>query len=134
MTTTDWVMKTVSRRTRWVRYSYVGLLALFAVCVVVQIYIAGMAVFIDPANWGMHMGFVHAFELLPLLMLVVAFLGGLPRTFKAIPVVLSVLISVQYATAHLYGSYVAAIHPVNGMVILGVAVDGTKRAWSQVAR
>lgn len=122
----------VSRRVLWSRYGYVGSMALFAVCVLVQIYIAGMAVFVDPANWDLHGGFVHVFEFIPLPLLVAAFLGRLPRTFKSIPIVLSLLVGVQYATAHQFGSFVAALHPVNAVVIFGVATVTTKRAWSWV--
>jgi mercuric ion transport protein len=120
----------VPRRTRWSRHGYVGLMALFAACVLVQIYVAGMAVFIDPTNWRLHAGFVHVFELVPVPLLVVAYLGGLPRPLKWTPVVLYLLVGVQYATAHQFGTYIAAIHPVNAVMIFAVAAGATKRAWS----
>lgn len=123
----------VSTRIRWAQRGYVLLAGLFAVCVLVQVFIAGMAVFVDPANWSLHTTFIHVFELLPLLMLVLAFLGRLPRGLKWLPVGLWVLIIVQYVTANLFGSLVAAIHPVNALVIFVAALVTTQRGWRVVS-
>jgi hypothetical protein len=120
----------LSGRVRWARRGFVLFSGLFAICVVIQVFIAGMAVFVDPANWNLHTTFVHIFELLPLVMLVLAFIGGLPRTLKWLSVGLFVLILVQYATAIGFSaSLVAAIHPVNALVIFWLAVFTTRRAW-----
>jgi mercuric ion transport protein len=124
---------TAPRRVAWARYGYVLLAGVFAVCVLVQVYIAGMAVFVDPANWELHTTFVHLFELVPFFLFGLAFLGRLPRTLKLLPVGLYALVMVQYATAHLFGSLVAAIHPVNAIVIFGVALVAVKRAWASVS-
>ena len=112
----------------WARYAYTLLAGAFAACVLVQTYIAGMAVFVDPANWSLHTTFVHVFEPLLLLLLAIAFLGRLSRPLKVAPLGLFVLVTVQYATAHLFGSLVAAIHPVNAVAIFLAAAAATKRA------
>ena len=126
--------ESLSGRVRWARRGFVLFSGLFAVCVVIQVFIAGMAVFVDPANWNLHTAFIHVFELLPLVMLVLAFLGRLPRTLKWLPVGLWVLIMVQYATAEGFSaSLVAAIHPVNALVIFWLAVFTTRRAWRGMA-
>ena len=121
---------TLPRRIAWARYGYVLVGGAFAACVLVQVYIAGMAVFVDPANWSLHAGFVHAFEPLLLVLLALVLLGRLPRSLKLAPVGLFVLVSVQYATARAFGSMVAAVHPVNALAILLVALVATKRAWA----
>lgn len=120
---------TQPRRVAWSRYGYVLVAGVFATCVLVQVYVAGMAVFVDPANWSLHAGFVHAFEPLLPVMLVLAFLGRLPRRLKLAPVGLFVLVSVQYATASAFGSMVAAVHPVNAVAIFLLALLATGRAW-----
>ena len=89
-----------------------------------------MAVFVDPARWSLHRGFVHLLELLLLPMLVFAFPGSLPRSLKLVPVGLFLLIGLQYATASAFGSAVAAFHPVNAVVIFLVAAWAMERAWS----
>lgn len=121
---------TVPRRVSWARYGYVLLAGVFAVCVLVQVYVAGMAVFVDPENWSLHATFVHVFEPMLLPLLAVALLGRVPRRLKLAPVGLFALVSVQYATASMFGSAVAAIHPVNAVVIFVVAAAAARRAWT----
>lgn len=124
-----------STRVRWARRGFVLFGGAFVVGVLVQVYIAGMAVFMDPANWSLHANFVHIIEWFPLLMLVLAFPGQLSREFKLIPIVLFVLIIVQYATALGFSdTLVAALHPVNAVVIVGIAVITTYRAWRTLSR
>jgi hypothetical protein len=120
----------VPTRVRWARRGFVLFAGALVIGVLIQVYIAGMAVFVDPANWSLHANFVHIIEWLPLVMLVLAFLGRLSRELKLLPVVLFVLIIVQYATALGFSdSMVAATHPVNAVVIVGVAAMTTRRAW-----
>lgn len=118
-----------SARVLYSRWGYLILSVIFAVCVLVQVYIAGMATFVDPGSWQMHMSFVHVFEFLLIPMLALAFLGTLPRKLKLTPVLLFGLISMQYATAEGFnGSMVAAIHPVNALIIFWVTVIGIRWA------
>jgi uncharacterized protein DUF6220 len=43
---------------------------------------AGMGVFVAPINWGLHNGFVPLFEWLPLLMVLMAFMGRMARVLQ----------------------------------------------------
>ena len=123
-----------ARRILWARYGYLGLAGVFTLCVLVQVYIAGMAVFVDPSNWSLHATFVHVFEPLLVPMFICALLGRLSRLLKLAPVALFLLVSVQYATAILFGSMVAAFHPVNAVVILLVAALASKQTWSTITQ
>lgn len=128
------VEEPVSTRVRVAQYGFLLLAGFFAICVVIQVFIAGMAVFVDPANWNMHMTFVHVFEFLLIPILILAFLGRLSRELKWLPVGFWTLIGLQYATAEGFSaSLVAAIHPVNALVIFWLAVFMTRRAWHEVA-
>ena len=123
---------TTSGRVRWGRYGYLGVMGLFAFGAFVQVFLAGMAVFVDPSNWTRHATFVHFLEPLLLPALVVGVLGRLPRDLQLVPVGLFALLTVQYATAMQYGSPVAALHPVNGVLVCLVAVWSVVRAWAVV--
>jgi hypothetical protein len=124
----------LSTRVRLARYGFVLLAALFIVGVMVQVFIAGMAVFVNPARWSMHATFVHYIELLLPVMLVLAFLGRLSWGLKLAPVVLFLLIVVQYTTALSFSaSVVAALHPVNALVIFGIATMTTRRTWRAIS-
>ncbi|WP_247004604.1 DUF6220 domain-containing protein [Halosolutus gelatinilyticus] len=114
------------------RYGYLILAGFFVICVLVQIYIAGMAVFIDPSNWSLHTTFVHAFVPMLFILVVLALIGRLPRSLKVAPIGLFLLVAFQYMTAARYGSLVAAIHPVNAVVIFVVSALAVRRAWKSI--
>lgn len=106
---------------RFSRIAYAALAWIFVACVVCQVFLAGMAVFVDPLNWLRHVSFVHLFGELPVLMLLFAFAGRMPKGdgYYLGPVILFTLIAIAYATADAGRSVVGALHPVNALVIAG---------------
>lgn len=124
-----------SARPRWVeavRIVYLALAAAFTACVAVQVFLAGLGVFVSPADWRLHTTFIHFFEGLPLLMLLLALVARL-RGLRWPAAALIVLIAVQYATAAwTEPRAVAALHPVGAMIIAWGAVSLTWRTWGQV--
>ncbi|MEF3307253.1 DUF6220 domain-containing protein [Paenibacillus sp. GYB003] len=108
------------------RYIYLGLSWGFVACIVVQAFIAGMAVFGDPAQWHSHVVFVHLFEYIPLLMLLFAFIGKLPAAPKWQSFGLFLLVFSQYMTANLPGA--GALHPVVAVALFGLSVSVARRA------
>ncbi|RKN66036.1 DUF6220 domain-containing protein [Paenibacillus ginsengarvi] len=109
---------------------YTGLAFLFTVCITVQIFIAGMAIFIDASHWREHIVFVRIFELFPLLLLLFAFVGKLPHWFRWMSGVIFLLIYAQYFTAHL--PVVGAFHPVIAAVLFGTSVHVSVRSAQYV--
>ena len=109
---------------------YAVLVSIFVVCVLIQVFFAGMGAF--GADWSYHVGFVHLLEPLPLLMVPVAFLGRMPWALRLLPLALLVLIGAQYALAHA-AVPAAALHPANALLIFLVGLFMTWRAWSTVA-
>jgi peptidoglycan/LPS O-acetylase OafA/YrhL len=110
------------------RRSYTLLSWVLLACVIVQILIAGLGVFVSSDYWAMHRTFVHVFELIPVLLFILSFparLRGVPRW---LPVVSFVLIALQYATVASRPSYLAALHPVNA-VLLAVACVAQSAHW-----
>lgn len=107
------------RGARWV---YLALAWLFAACVVVQVFFAGMAIFVDSARWQWHTSFIHAFEFLPFLMLLVAFIARLPIAIRWLTIALFGLIFLQYFTAN-FGGLAGAFHPVNALLLTWLAVN-----------
>lgn len=116
----------VSRPKRVSLWIYLVLAALFAVGVLLQALWAGMAVLSAPSYWQLHTNFVHAIELLPILMLVAALIGRGGRPLWILPLVAFALISVQYATVAARPSLVAGIHAMNALLIFGVAMEGVR--------
>ena len=126
--------RSVSTVTRVARVGFFALSAAFALCVVVQIFLAGLAVFASPVYWARHTGFVHTFELLPLAMVLLALVGRLPRRLAWQSFGLYVLIFFMYFTANIraLAPVVAAFHPVLAMTLFWAAVRVGVQAWTEV--
>ncbi len=116
-------------RVRWARTGYALLASAFLACVVVQVFFAGLGVFVAPENWAWHANFVHLFEWLLPFMILAAFLGRLPRALKWQPVGMLALIALQYTTANLGRGFVAALHPVVALLIFWTAIVAAREAW-----
>lgn len=103
--------------------AYAALAWVFVVCVGVQVFLAGMAVFVDPLNWVRHVTFVHYFELIPVLMLILAFAGKMPKGkgFYLRPALLIFLVGLQYFFVGTGQGVLAALHPVNALFIFWLA-------------
>jgi hypothetical protein len=99
--------------------------------VLLQVFFAGMGAF--GANWSYHVTLAHFLEPLPLLMVPTAFVGRLPWTLRLLPLGIVVLIGAQYALAHA-AVPAAALHPVNGFLILLTSLYVAGRAWTAIRR
>ena len=108
---------------------YAVLSSAFAAGVLVQVFFAGMGAF--GANWSYHTAFVHLLEPLPLLMVPAAFVGRLSWGLRLLPLGLVFLIGGQYAFAQAVVP-AAALHPVNGVLILLTSLFIARRAWAAV--
>lgn len=128
---------------RWATLAYATLAYatldwLLAACLLVQVFIAGMAVFVFPTYWQWHTTFVHAFEGVPLRLILIAWLGRLRHSLRWMPLGILAFVIVQYATANLRhepdAQLVAALHPVTGFAITWLAIAiarGSLRPTSQ---
>lgn len=105
------------------RYAFIVLAWLFLACVVVQVFLAGLGVFAGVENFEIHRNFGYIFGWLTILMLVVALVGRLGRTFAGWSGVLLVLFALQSVFVALRADLpaVAALHPVNAIAIFWVA-------------
>ena len=122
---------------RAMRVLYIVFAWLFALCILIQVFLAGLGVFVSGTWFSTHMEFAHFFEGLPLFMLIVALLGRLPRSFPLLSLLLIVQFALQYAFVELAGSlnvaFLAAFHPVNAIVMFWVTVYVARRATAYAA-
>ncbi len=114
---------------RLARIGYALLSSVFVVCVLVQVFFAGMGAF--GADWAWHLTFAHFLELPPLLMVPLAFVGRLPWGLRLLPFGLVVLVGAQYAFANA-AVPTAALHPVNALLIFLISLFIARRAWAAV--
>ena len=104
----------------------------FAACVVVQVFLAGLGVFSDPRSFLTHRDFGYLIGMLTLVALVLALLGRQPRRLVGLTALSLALFALQSVFIALRTSApaVAALHPVNGFLILLVALVVTRAAWT----
>lgn len=123
----------MEKRIRIGRFSFAILSTVFAICVLIQVFFAGLATFINPINWIRHETFVHFFELAPILMLITAFIGKMPKWAHWQSAALLGLIFIIYFTAHssvlAAVKYTAALHPVIAMLIFIFSIHITRRSY-----
>ena len=97
---------------------------LFAACIVVQVFLAGMGVFDGPERFETHRNFGYLFGWLTLVMVIIAAVGRLGRRLIG----LSVLALVQFFLQSVFILFredqpaIAALHPVNGVLLLVVTI------------
>jgi hypothetical protein len=105
--------------------------ALFVACVVAQIFLAGLGVFERASAFITHRDFGYAFGWLALLMLILAIVGRLPRRQLAIVVGIIVAFAFQsvFVALRTDAPALAALHPLNGVLILLLGIEVTRRAW-----
>jgi hypothetical protein len=105
---------------------------LLALAVLGQIFLAGRAVFVSPELWQKHRDFVHTFEWLSPLSVILAYLARATRGAKVLAWLTVVLIFFAYATAGLQSSLgrvgLAALHPVNAALLFWAAIELARRA------
>jgi len=98
-----------------------------------QVFLAGLGVFAGASNFATHRDTGYLLQVLPFVMLITAALGRLGRRQISTAAVISVLFFVQSILLLFRDGSpaVAALHPVNGFVIVYLAIDTARRAWEQ---
>lgn len=119
------------------RRSRIGFWALawiLIICIVAQVFLAGLAVFGDSHGWSWHVDFVHFFEFVPVAMVILSFTGHMRHSMKLLAAAMIVLFGLQYAFIefgnHYHNLYLKALHPVNALLIIWVAIVIARRASS----
>ncbi|MGP4106362.1 DUF6220 domain-containing protein [Virgibacillus sp. L01] len=128
--------ETLSSTNRLVRGILVVLSLLFFICVVIQVFLAGIATFVNYGNWELHTTFIHYFEFTPIIMLFLSFFVSLPKEIRWDYAGLYLLIIMQYVTTQLTASapFVAAIHPVIAMVLFWRSLVTVKATMEMIQK
>ena len=104
---------------------------LFVVGLVGQVFLAGLGVFESPARFSVHRDVGYTLSILPILMVVAAVLGGVGRRAVLLSLTAFLLFILQSVLIAMRTSSptVAALHPVNGFLILVIALVIARDAW-----
>lgn len=122
----------VPARVRGARIALAIAASLFALAVLAQVLTAGLAVFANPGWWPRHTAFVHAFEWLSPLAVLLAYVARSPRGDKVLAWLTVVLLFLQYFTAGLRltpgRQPLAAVHAVTAVLLFWSAAELARRS------
>ena len=106
--------------------------AAFVACCLVQVFLAGLGVFDDPRSFVTHREFGYLIGWFTLAILILALLGREPRRVVGLSVLSMVQFTLQSVFVALRTDYpaVAALHPVNGFLILFVGALTARWSWA----
>ena len=117
---------------RVARIAYAALVWVFLAAITVQTLLAGLAIFGDPRDIGIHIQVGYVLHLSPILIVIAAALGQVGRSTLLWVGALAVTTFIQPLLPGLAGSsaFLAALHPVLALVIFAIAA---RLAWTSLA-
>ncbi|HEX2193983.1 MAG TPA: DUF6220 domain-containing protein [Candidatus Limnocylindria bacterium] len=113
------------------RYALAAVAVLFVLAVLLQVYLAGSALF-AAGSWQTHVDVGYTVAIVPVLLSILAFVARAGRTTIWLAVATLVVTQVQTFLPLFRDAapWLAAVHPVNAMLVFGLAV---LVAWRAVA-
>src|SRR4051794_16299949 len=105
--------------------------AAFVAGCLLQVFLAGLGVFDSPERFQLHSGFGYLLGWFTLVMLILALLAREPRRIVGLTILVLIQFALQSVFVLLRGDYpmVAALHPVNGFLILAVGALIARLSW-----
>lgn len=102
---------------------------LFVICLLIQFFTVGMAVFINPSWWARHVLFSHVIGFLGLILFLVALFGRFSKEIWGLTGLMNILFLVQGSTVHLPIPFSPAFHPVNALLLFWTATTIAWKTW-----
>ncbi|WP_179281281.1 DUF6220 domain-containing protein [Paenibacillus sp. XY044] len=104
---------------RIARICFMTLAWLFTISVALQVLLAGLALFVSPDNWPIHENFPRYFSLLPLIMVVLAWIGRLPgklirRSLGLLGMTIGIILTAVLSSRI---GVLSALHPVIAIML-----------------
>jgi hypothetical protein len=87
---------------------------IFAAMIAVQVFLAGLALFVNSHDWMAHSYFARGFIIFPVFMLLLSFIARLPVSYRIKSIQLLVMVILMFVTAELAShlGVLSALHPV----------------------
>ena len=121
-----------SRGVTQARVVLFGFATIYLAGVVVQFFLAGLGTF-GATTFDAHRGVGFGLGLVSLVMIVLAFVGKVPRSLVALTLTLFALNIVQFVLARIDVDEIAALHVVNALAVVYVAHELVQRSRRYLA-
>jgi hypothetical protein len=118
-----------SVRIRTVRFVYGVLAAGYLICVILQVFFAGLGVFVDNGDLDLHRQFANYFELGSIVMFLLSFFGRIHGTLRWLTLGLFALTSLQHMTVTTFTGFLPAFHTIDALLLFWISLHLTKRSW-----
>jgi hypothetical protein len=118
-----------SARIRMVRFVYGVLAAGYLLCVILQVFFAGLGIFVNSNDLGLHRTFANYFEFASIIMFLLSFAGRIKGSLRWLTLGLFGLTSLQHMTIQFSG-FLPAIHTVDALLLFWISLHLTKRSLS----
>src|SRR6266550_2753368 len=120
---------------KWIRLLYLIVAWLFPLAILIQVFLVGLSLFTGQAYWSTHRDVGHTLAVLPLLLVILAYLGRLSSSEKALTWLMFGVYLVQaevFAAIRADVPLLAAFHPVLALVLFALALIIALRARTVV--
>lgn len=126
-------MENVNSRVRVIRFSYGLLAAGLLACIVLQVFLAGMGIFVDAGNLDRHRTFANYFEFAPLVMFILSFFGQIRGGLRWAALATFAFSILQHVTIQAFTGSLQALHAVDALVLFGLSWYMTRGSWAWLA-
>ncbi|MBW4686732.1 MAG: hypothetical protein KME40_16910 [Komarekiella atlantica HA4396-MV6] len=116
--------------TRSMQISFYATSVVFNLCLVAQLLTVGVAYFVNPAWWDIHVLLVRGYSGLSLLLVGWSFITRFSSQIQRLTASLPVLLGLQFCSIHLKSPlHLNILHPLLGFALLYVSSSLVHRVW-----
>ncbi|UUZ84258.1 DUF6220 domain-containing protein [Paenibacillus sp. P26] len=116
-------------RVRSVRFIYALLAGGYFVCILLQVFFAGLGLFVDSGELQLHRTFANYFEFASILMVLLSFFGRIRGGLRWYGLILFALTALQHLTVLQFTGALRALHTVDALLLFGISLHLAKRSW-----
>lgn len=101
------------------RLAFKAMVMIFAICILIQVFLAGLALFWNSAQWASHTSFAKLPIIISILIFVISFIARLPLSLRMRSATLFGIIILIAVSAKLPSGigYLSALHPVLALML-----------------
>jgi hypothetical protein len=103
---------------------------IFVLVILAQVFIAGLALFVDSADWVAHTNFARVFIFFPVFIILLTFIARLPFSYRLKGIQQLAMVILMFVTADLSSKigFLSALHPVIAVGMFWSAMKLAKQA------
>ncbi|MBW4693942.1 MAG: hypothetical protein KME27_19535 [Lyngbya sp. HA4199-MV5] len=119
---------------RWMLVSFYVASVVFNLCLIAQLLTVGIAYFVDPAWWQVHVWLVRSYSGLSILLLIWSFIAAYSPQIQRLTISLVVLLGLQFCSIHLQTPlHLNVLHPLIGFSLLYISSSLVHRVWRELS-